>query len=121
MTDRINLGKHGESLAKTYLIDKNYRVLEINWRYRKAEIDLIAIDTNVLVFVEVKTRQTDIWGAPESAVTQQKERLLAGAASKYMELISHQWEIRFDIISIIFNENETRIEHFQDAFFPGLQ
>lgn len=120
MTNHLNLGKTGESLAVEYLLKEKYQILETNWRYRRAEVDIIALDIDTLVFVEVKTRYTDLWGAPEYAVSSKKEQLLTDAASQYMDLVKHKWEIRFDIISIIANDNETRIEHFKDAFFPDV-
>ncbi|MDX1940811.1 MAG: YraN family protein [Saprospiraceae bacterium] len=122
MARHNDTGKAGEQIAKTFLESKGYRILEANWRYRKAEIDLIAKDGETLIFTEVKTRSTDLFGKPEEAITPRKERLLADAASAYMEQIGHDWTIRFDVISIIYyNEQHYQIEHFQDAFFPGLE
>ncbi len=115
-------GQKGEALARQYLEQKGYRILEANWRYRRSEVDLIAMDGPVLVFVEVKTRATSAFGQPEEFVTRRKERLLTEAAIAYMEAIGHDWELRFDIISILYrNEQDYRIEHFPDAFFPGLE
>ncbi len=114
-------GEFGERLAREYLEGKGYRVLETNWRYRRAEIDLIAKHGEILVFVEVKTRRSAVFGRPEEFVSAQKEAFMADAASAYMEAIGHDWEIRFDIISVLLpNEFQPVIEHFEDAFFPGL-
>lgn len=97
-------------------------MLEINWRYRKAELDLIAKDGETLVFIEVKTRSTDLFGQPTESISQRKKSLLADAAAAYMEHIGHEWAIRFDVISIIYrDEKHYTIEHFEDAFFPGLE
>ena len=120
MAKHINLGIKGEELAIAFLKKKQYKILEINWRYSRAEIDIIAKDGDVLVFIEVKTRSTNLWGDPSLAVTPKKEKLLTAAASVYMENIGHEWEIRFDIISIIINGQQKEIKHFEDAFFPGL-
>ncbi|MCL4163879.1 UNVERIFIED_CONTAM: hypothetical protein GTU68_031920 [Idotea baltica] len=80
------------------------------------------MDGASLVFVEVKTRSSMIWGQPELSVTDKKERLLIDAAGAYMEKIGHTWEIRFDIVSVVvINEKYNEINHFQDAFFPGLE
>lgn len=114
------LGKKGEALAREYLEHQGWTILEANWRFSRAEVDLIAKDNDVLVFVEVKTRSTDFFGLPEEHVLEAKEQLMVGAASAYMEKIGHQWEIRFDIIGIIFhNEQQFELKHLEDAFFPG--
>lgn len=122
MENRHQLGKEGEGLAKQLLIDKGYQILECNWRHKKAEIDIIAKINQILVFVEVKTRSTDFFGAPEEFLSTHQEKLLVDAAAIYMDLIGHQWEIRFDIISIVKNRVDgARLKHIEDAFFPGLQ
>ncbi len=122
MAKHHQIGKAGEQLAARFLIEKGYTILERNWRFSKAEVDLIAKDGDSLVFVEVKTRSTDYFGKPEEFVSPQKERLLAEAASVYMEQIGHQWAIRFDLISVIYrHEQDFTIEHLEDAFFPGLE
>ncbi len=114
------LGKRGEELAVSFLEKKGYQILEINWRYRRAEVDIIAMDGAILVFVEVKTRNDNHFGEPEVAVDQKKEELLATAGAAYMRRIEHDWEIRFDIISIIYkNDQNFSIKHFEDAFFPN--
>ena len=122
MARHNEVGKKGESLARYYLEEQGYRILEANWRYRRAEVDLIAMDGPVLVFVEVKTRASDAFGKPEEFVTTQKEKLIVDAAIAYMEAIGHDWELRFDIISILYqNDSDYKLEHFRDAFFPGLE
>ena len=116
------IGKKGEELAQQFLEGKGYSILENNWRYRKAEVDLIVMDGEVMVFVEVKTRSSDRFGRPEEFITAKKEVFMAAAASAYMEKSGHEWEIRFDFISIILmGEHHHEIEHFEDAFFPGLE
>ena len=113
------LGKRGEQLAVSFLEKKNYQILETNWRYGRAELDIIAMDRKALVFVEVKTRNSNQFGTPEIAVNKKKEKLMASAGAAYMREIGHDWEIRFDIIAIIYtNENDYDIQHFEDAFFP---
>ncbi len=112
-------GKDGENLAFEFLVKSGYEILETNWSANKAEIDLICIDKDTLVFVEVKTRATE--SEPEKAVTYRKQKLIASAASQYMESINYEWKIRFDIIAIIHKTNEDfTLEHFKDAFFPGI-
>ena len=119
-------GQDGAYLSE-FLLKKGYQILACNWRFKKAEIDIIAKEEDVLVFIEVKTRSDDYMGRPAEFVTTQKEELLADAASVYMEQIHHEWEIRFDVIGIIIRPSQAsngpqeiiEIEHFKDAFFPG--
>ncbi len=116
------IGKKGEELARSFLITQGYRILENNWRYRRAEVDIIAMDGEILVFVEVKTRTDDKFGRPEEFITLKKEQFMADAASAYMEQIGHDWEIRFDFVAILLQgDQHAEIEHFKDAFFPGLE
>ncbi len=105
-------------MACQYLADLGYQIIERNWRYSKAEIDIIAKDQEVLVFIEVKTRSSDYFGKPEDFVSEHKELLYSDAASRYMESIGYEWEIRFDIISVLLNTRGIyTIEHFKDAWF----
>ncbi len=113
-------GKKGEDIAYAYLIEKNIHILERNWRYKRAEIDIIGMDGKTLVFVEVKTRTDDILQRPENAVNTRKRTLMIKAAIAYMHHIKHDWVIRFDIVSVILRTEKPQIDHFKDAFFPGL-
>jgi len=111
------LGERGETIAYDYLLQKGYKIVERNWRHRKAEIDLIAWDDKTLVFIEVKTRSNELFGKPEVSVDDKKEILVIAAAQAYMESIDYEWAIRFDIISIVVhNAAAARIQHFEDAF-----
>ncbi len=121
MSKNIETGNRGESMAKDFLLKKGYQILETNWRFSRAEIDIIAMNGQILVFIEVKTRSTDFFGEPELAVDEHKRRLMSDAASAYMEQINHEWEIRFDIISIVLKNTDPEIVHFEDAFFSGWE
>ena len=122
MARHNDIGHAGEAIAKRYLEERSYRILETNWRYRRAEVDLIAMDGKTLVFVEVKTRNSTAFGEIEDFVTRKKEDLLIAAAHAYMEHIDHDWEIRFDIIAILYlDEQSYSVKHIEDAFFPGLE
>jgi putative endonuclease len=113
-------GKKGEDIASTYLEAQNISILERNWRYKRAEIDIIGMDGKTLIFIEVKTRTDDILDRPENAVNTKKRTLMIKAAIAYMHHIKHDWAIRFDIISVILRKEKPQIDHFKDAFFPGL-
>ncbi|MFZ2898869.1 MAG: YraN family protein [Saprospiraceae bacterium] len=121
MAKHHKTGKRGETLAADWLRKKGYEILEQNWRFSRAEVDIIARQGAMLVFVEVKTRSSRQFGHPASFVTIKKRRFLADAAQEYMQDAGHEGEFRFDIISIILPEaGRPFLEHFPDAFFPGL-
>lgn len=108
------IGKKGEEFAKEFLIAKEYTILHTNWRHKKSEVDIIAQHKNVIVFVEVKTRNNIDFGNPESFVDNNKIKKLREAADAFIEKYNWQDELRFDIISI---EKENKIIHFEDAFY----
>ena len=118
MAKHNELGKRGEELATQYLTEKGYEILERNWRNIHKEIDIIAKDGECLVIVEVKTRQTDEYGDPDMAVTRQKQWRLISAANAYVFQNKIDIDTRFDIISIVFHDDEPIIEHIEDAFLP---
>lgn len=119
MAAHNDLGKYGELLAKGYLQELGYQILEINWVYGRAEIDLIAFHENKLIFVEVKTRRSVLNGEPEDFVDWKKEKQLEFASAVYIERKKHQGEIRFDIIAIVIDTHGIyKINHIEDAFWP---
>ncbi len=118
MSSHNATGKKGEALAKEYLEDLGYKILELNFKYEKAEIDIIALHKDVIVFIEVKTRRSENYGFPEEAVNRNKQNNLHRAAEGYLEENEINGEIRFDIISILLNAPSLDIYHIKDAFFP---
>ena len=116
------IGDLGEDLAADFLQKKGYSVIERNFRFKRAEIDIIAEKEDTLVFVEVKLRKSLSHGHPEDSVDNAKMRLYTDAAEHYLEIINWNREIRFDIISItgdIHKELQTMaIKHLQDVFYP---
>ena len=120
MEEKHALGKKGETIAKDYLLEKGYSIVEKNWRYLKAEIDLIVQKDNFIVFVEVKTRSSNNYGDPESFVSDRQQKMIINAASEYIMKNDIESEARFDIISIIINNKAEDIKHIEDAFYPTL-
>ena len=115
-----DLGRKGELMAKLYLEQQGYEIMDENWCHGKAEIDLIAYKDKVIIFTEVKTRTGNGFGEPEDFVDDRKQRLLADAADEYIYLMNHQGEVRFDIIAILFrNEENYKLNHIEDAFWPS--
>jgi len=116
MAEHNELGKKGEQLAIDFLIKNEYKILEKNYRYLKAEVDIIAQKENTLAAVEVKTRSTDYFGDPQDAVNPKKIKLLVSAIDYYVIDKDLDVEVRFDIIAIIYQKNKSKIEHLEDAF-----
>jgi len=116
MADHNELGKKGEQLAIAFLIKNEYKILEKNYRFQKAEVDIIAQKKDVLAVVEVKTRSTTYFGNPQDFVNPKKIKLLLSAIDNYVVEKDLDVEVRFDIIAIIHQKKETKIEHLEDAF-----
>lgn len=116
-----DFGKLGEEIAVNYLTAKGYRILERNWRSGHKEIDIIAMDGDTLVVVEVKTRKSNFFGDPDLAVGADKQRLLVWAADAYVRYRDLDVEVRFDVVSIVITDNDQRIEHIEDAFYPTVR
>jgi len=120
MAQHNELGEKGERLAKDFLIKKGYEILTTNYRFKHLEVDIIAKFKNELIVVEVKTRASEYLAGPEDTVTKSKQRSIVKVANEYILEHDLDIDIRFDIISIILNEKETKIEHLEDAFYPTL-
>lgn len=117
MAKHNELGELGEDLAVEELEKNGYEIVERNWRYKKAEIDIIARKNEVLAIVEVKTRSSDYFGDPQDFVNTKKIKMLVEAVNEYVNSKDLDVEVRFDIIAIIINENKLTLEHLEDAFF----
>jgi putative endonuclease len=114
------IGKIGEEIALKFIKKLGYEVLEQNWRFRKYEVDLIALDKETLVVIEVKTRKSDAFGSPDVFVDKKKQRLLIKAVNEYINQKQLENEIRFDIISVLYDNNQEKVEHIKEAFYPIL-
>lgn len=117
MAEHNDLGKLGEELAVEYLQKDNYQILQTNWVFQKAEIDILAQKGNILAVVEVKTRSSIEFGLPQDFVKPKKIQLLVKAVNEYIIQNDLDVEVRFDIVSVFKNNNTFEIEHLQDAFF----
>jgi putative endonuclease len=120
MPNNTQKGNEGEEIARAHLLKMGYTILEKNWRHKHLEIDIIASINSTLVIVEVKLRANAFFGNPEEFVTISKQKKLIKAADFYIKENNINWETRFDIIAIIQNTNELRVEHFDGAFYPTL-
>jgi putative endonuclease len=113
----IDLGKAGEEMAIAFLRGKGYTILHCNWRFKKNEIDIIALQDSTTVFVEVKARTTDNKGHPEQFVTPAKQAEIKKVAREYI-LDNDIDKVRFDVIAITYwPDADTELLHFEDAFW----
>lgn len=116
MAQHNELGKKGEELAVDFLLKNNYKIIKRNYRYLKAEIDIIAKKNETLIAVEVKTRSSDYFESPQDAVNTKKIKLLVTAIDNFITENDLDVEVRFDIISVLKQQNGFKIEHIEDAF-----
>lgn len=116
MAEHNDTGQFGEVKARQYLEEHDYAILETNYRLGKLEADIIAYTEGVIVFAEVKTRQTVDYGNPEDFVDRNKQRAYIKLANHYILEHQRNEEVRFDIISIVTGDNEIQVEHIVDAF-----
>ena len=117
MADHNDLGKLGEELAVDFLQQNGYEILETNWVFQKAEIDIIAQKENILAVVEVKTRSSIEFGLPQDFVKPKKIQLLVKAVNQYVIANDLDVEVRFDIIAIHKDAKDFSIEHIEEAFY----
>lgn len=112
-----DFGKEAENWAVDFLEQKGYKILLRNYRYQKAEIDIIAEFENQIIIVEVKARGTDIFAEPQEAVNRKKIQMLILGANHFLEENNIDLEVRFDIISIISESHQPpKIYHIENAF-----
>lgn len=117
MAQHNDFGKEAEVAAAKFLIKNGYQIIAQNYRYLKAEVDIIARLKNTIVIVEVKARSTDVFINPEEAVTKSKIKLLISAADHFVQDIKEDLEVRFDIISVLLEKDKSlKINHIPDAF-----
>lgn len=106
-------GKKQEAIAQNFLKKKGYKILESNFSTKIGEIDIVAKDKNVIVFVEVKYRTTDGFGLPREAVNSYKQNKIKKVATLYLKINKlEEKDIRFDVIDILGED----ITHIQNAF-----
>ena len=120
VSKKISLWKYGEDLAAKMLIEHGYELVRINYRFDRAEIDLIFKndETRTLVFAEVKTRSSKFFGEPEESISYGKTRQIIKAAQGF--LMEHEmfddYEKRFDVIAIFKKGKQENINHIINAF-----
>lgn len=111
--DRKIIGESGERQALEYLVKNNFKILAKNYRYGKAEIDIICTRDQTLVFVEVKKRKNSTYGYPETFVSSNQQKQIIRAADHYIYATDWHDNIRYDVIAITGDQ----LYHIEDAFY----
>lgn len=116
MAKNNKLEKDGELIALMVLQRDGFTILETNWCFQKAEVDIIAQKDKFLIFIEVKTSRNKKFGKPSDTIVKKKIFLYKKAVENYLEKCPSDLEIRFDVMYIIIDKEETEIEHIANAF-----
>lgn len=121
MQDNRKTGKVGEDLARQYLENKGYKILEKNFKCKLGEIDIIAQDKNEIVFVEVKSRNVLTYGKPAEAIDNIKIKHIYKTSEYYLLIHKKLNEnIRIDVIEIYFDNQQAKINHIKKAIIDRI-
>jgi putative endonuclease len=115
------LGRKGEELAVKLLQEKGLTILETNWIYDRKELDIIALDSDLLVIIEVKSRTWESYEDPADSITDGKIRNILEATEAYMFKNNIDREVRFDLVSNIFFKDHVETQHIPSAFTPMIE
>ena len=114
---RQKFGEKGEAIAVRQLKKAGYKIIDTNYRTQLGEIDIIAKEKDTIVFVEVKARRSVHFGSPKQAVTLQKQKKISMVALYYLKTIGQSSaKARFDVVAVIANRDEPRVEIIKNAF-----
>ncbi|NLM44183.1 MAG: YraN family protein [Clostridiales bacterium] len=119
MRDNKRLGGIGEKVAIEYLKKQGYHIIETNFKCKQGEIDIIAADDDIIVFIEVKTRSSDVYGQPSEAVNYYKQRKIVQVALTYLAKRNlFNWMSRFDVVEVIMEQTDkiANINLIKNAF-----
>ncbi|HUC42615.1 MAG TPA: YraN family protein [Candidatus Sulfotelmatobacter sp.] len=118
---RHRLGLAGEAVAERHLTSVGLRVVARRFRTRWGEVDLVACEGDLVVFVEVKSRSTTSFATPGEAVTRAKQRRLARAAQAFLTRAGwSERACRFDVVEVVAENGRARVRHIRDAFRPDV-
>lgn len=121
MSESLSLGQKGELHALKYLQDAGYIIRHRNWTYGRKEVDIVAENSDYIVFVEVKTRTESLMERIDEIVNTEKRRSIMYAAEAYIKRYKIDKEARFDIIVVIAKGEDFVTDHREDAFYPTLR
>ena len=114
--DTVTKGKKGEAMAWRVFATKGFKLLHRNYRYGRAEVDLIVGKQDLVVFVEVKMRNSVAYGYPESGVSKAQQERIKKVATHYQSFLQPSTRIRFDVVSVLKMGNKMMATHLEDAF-----
>jgi putative endonuclease len=115
--DKTTIGRDGELAAADFLKNKGFRIIQANYRVAGAEVDIIAVSGRILCFIEVKTRKSSDFGLPEAFVHLAKQRKIIRAAKFFSTRKAYrEFQVRFDVVSIIHDKNGMTFDHLENAF-----
>lgn len=118
MATRSEVGAWGEAIAARHLEDKGYAVRDRNWRHGHGELDIVAEHNGEIIFVEVRTRRSDVFGTPEETITPRKRAKLIATAEAYLDahtLLDAQWQIDVIVIDLGPRNAVKRLDHIECA------
>jgi putative endonuclease len=119
-TQQQEIGDSGEQIAADYITNLGYKILHRNWHFGHDELDIVARDGDELVIVEVKSRTGEEFEHPSEALSNKKIKHIVEAAEAYIQTYDVEEDTRFDLITIIFLGENYILEHFKEAFYPGI-
>jgi len=113
-----SVGKLGENIAREYLKNKGYNIIEQNYRTKYAEIDLVAKKDNILAFIEVRTKTGEQFGTPEETINMDKKRRLKMNSMAYVARKKWKGLYQIDAICIVLNPNQEleRLNHYKNIY-----
>ena len=116
MALHLQIGQLGESIAREYLQKKGYKIIEQNYRTKYAEIDLVVVKENILVFMEVRTRTGEMFGTPEESINRKKRKKLMRNAVAYIARRRNRQVYRIDAVCVVLNKDFSvnRINHYEN-------
>ena len=118
MDERLIRGRKGEGLARKYLEESGFNILHVHWQYGHKELDIVAEQGNMLHIVEVRSRTAPYLVEPPQTVQNQKQRNVMAAARAYIHKYKISKEVQFDIVSVVYGLDGTKIEYIPRAFYP---
>jgi len=116
MAHNNDFGKKAEDEAVKFLIQNDFYIMERNWRYGKAEIDIIAKKENKIHIIEVKARTSEKVTSPEEAINSKKIKLILSATDAYTSIFDEDLDVQFDVISILYINEHFHLKYIEDAF-----
>jgi putative endonuclease len=120
MKSSVEKGKYAEDVAANYLESNGLTVIDRNYRFMKSEVDIVAYQGNEVVFVEVRSLKSEVFGRPEETISLAKQKQVFQAAEAWLyEKRMEGARVRFDVVSVLTNydDSEPEITHFRNAFW----